>query len=40
MIGAFLLYLLKWALGLAAGAFVLKLAAIGGDMLLERTLRR
>lgn len=40
MIGAFLFYLLKWVLGLAVGAFILKLAAIGGDMLLECSLRR
>lgn len=39
MIGAFLFYLLKWAFGLAAGAFALKLAAIGGDMLLARFTR-
>lgn len=39
MLGAFLLYLLKWVIGLAAGAFVLKLATIGGGMLLERSPR-
>lgn len=40
MIGAFLFYLLKWAIGLAVGAFVLKLAAIGGDMMLASALRQ
>lgn len=39
MIGAFLFYLLKWALGLTAGAIALKLAIIGGDALLAGVQR-